>query len=149
MKISQTRPQTCNGLQNHPCVFCLIGTICGVIQQRTSCEVAKLLIMSIDQIKVCRSHFAKYQIRPVPLSTFANHVNRQEAPAPFRYSPLTNDKRNIRNLNKPRIPFSKMELVTSRPYTMLIKIYSHILNYIKKIGHTYKVQQTIKSIPYQ
>jgi hypothetical protein len=47
------------------------------------------------------------------------------------YTPATDLRRNNRNVNKLKLPFSRMKIVTTSPHYMMIKIHNNLPNSIK------------------
>jgi hypothetical protein len=62
------------------------------------------------------------------------------------YSPIKNVSRNNRNLNKLKVPFSKLKLVSHSPHNMSIKMYNYIPNYIKNQETSSSFNKKLKSL---
>lgn len=125
----------------------------GVILWGNSSEINKVFILqkkciriitNIDQMDSCRPHFVKHKILTLT-SIYILESCKFVREHPDFYSPLTNNKRNNRNLNKLSLPFSKMKLITSNSHIMTIKIYNHIPNHIKNLERHIQFTKQLKT----
>lgn len=114
----------------------------GVVIWGNCCEVDDVFILqkkcvrilaNIDQMVSCRPYFVKYQLLTLT-SIYIMEICKFVRKHNDLYSILENKhKRNNRDQNKLIKPFTKLELVSSSPHHMAIKIYNHIPNSLKNI----------------
>lgn len=110
----------------------LWGSSCEVNRVFTSQKKCLRILVNIDQMKSCRPHFIKHELLTLT-SLYIFESCKFVRKHPNLYSPVEVYRRNNRNLNKLKIPFSKLKLVSHSPHNMLIKIYNHLPNHIKNI----------------
>lgn len=118
-----------------------------------SCDIEKVFILqkkclriltNIKQTESCRPHFIKHQILTVT-SIYILESCKFIRKHPHLYSPVKGTKRNDRYLNKLKVPFSKLKLVSSSPHVMTIKIYNHLPNSIKDIHQPSHFNRNLKA----
>lgn len=90
------------------------------------------ILANIKQTESCRPFFVKYKILTL-VSIYILEACKFVRKHNHLYSPLTGVKRNNRNEHKFKIPTSKLQLFTSGPHCMAIRIYNKIPNKIKNI----------------
>lgn len=113
----------------------------GLVLWGQSSEVNKIFILqkkcvrilaNIDQMVSCRPYFVKFKMLTLT-SMYILESSKFVKKHFDLYTPKTDIRRNNRNLNKLKLPFSRMKIVTSSPHHMMIKIYNHLPASIKNL----------------
>lgn len=124
----------------------------GVILWGNSSSIAEIftlqkrclrIIANIKPTDSCRPHFIKFKILTL-VSMYILEACKFVRKNSHLYSPLTGVKRNNRNEHKLRLPTSKLQIFTSGPHCMAIKMYNKIPNEIKRIEKPHNFNKQLK-----